>query len=533
MSASSPKNPSLCALPFLQFNVQPTGQATLCCVSGEPLRGENGEELSILTHSFDEIWQSPTLREVRKKMLAGEPVARCAGCLIPAARQSSYRDEMNYKLLRRDADGDYPVTFADRFLDLAEKFDWLKPGFSASIDELQEAATGEPRSFDLRVDNKCNLKCVICSQYWSSQIEADPVHSVWADPGVSTKVEHNRFGDSRHWARSTELLDEVLAFGKSAEYVQMAGGEPFASRVCLAWMKDMVATGQSRNVDLKIFTNAQHLSTEIVESLSQFRSVVVVLSIDAYGDQYEYVRFPGKWKRIEANAEHIKSLKTRLPGRFEVYINFTLSAYTALYARSLVQWAWDNGIKVMLTYAIYPTYVSTLNLPPRLKSKVILRLQELSAEFEERMPYLPWFVEGLIADLKEAEFNHEQAVSFMHFTNDMNRSRGLYFAGTFPELYEEYVHWYGRWADSEWRARDIIRYPRWAMREGPRAVGRLVVGVPYRAGRLARRMLGGYGLLGLIREARSRAYHLVRRIPGVPGLRSRMKRLLFGAEVRT
>lgn len=435
------QNPSLCVLPFLQFNILPNGYATPCCTSGTILRNDQGEELNILTHSFEEIWRSKSLAEMRQLMLEGQTVQACAGCFSKDAKTyASYRDEMNYKLLQPDENGEYPVDFAERFLDLCRSFKWFRPKFSIAVDDLNAVTLGKPKSFDLRVDNKCNLKCVICGPAWSSQIELDPVHSAWANDKMERPTQ-TRFESNKNWARSPQLAEEVFEFGRSAEYVQLAGGEPFASRVCMDWMKEMVRTRQCERVDLKIFTNAQLLTRDIVDMLAQFRTVVLVLSIDAYGKQYEYVRYPGKWSNLEKNIPLVAELKALLADRCEAYINFTLSAFTLLSIRPLLDWALEHDLKVMLSYAGWPKYVSAINIPPDTKPVIVDYLTETSQLYADRMPYLPWFIGRLVLDIERTPFDTVSANDFIRFAADLDRTRSLDFQSVFPEISKEFKEW--------------------------------------------------------------------------------------------
>ena len=71
---------SLCVLPFIHFNLLPNGQASVCCVSTDPLLDDAGNPLNVRERSLGEIWESKALRDVREQMLAGEKPKQCIGC---------------------------------------------------------------------------------------------------------------------------------------------------------------------------------------------------------------------------------------------------------------------------------------------------------------------------------------------------------------------------------------------------------------------------------------------------------------------
>ena len=66
---------------------------------------------------------------------------------------------------------------------------------------------------------------------------------------------------------------------------------------CVGWITLENLDGP--NITLQIFTNLQLFNDRIVKLLEPFRYIDFILSIDGIGDTYEYIRYPGKWSRIE------------------------------------------------------------------------------------------------------------------------------------------------------------------------------------------------------------------------------------------
>jgi MoaA/NifB/PqqE/SkfB family radical SAM enzyme len=422
--------------------------------------------LNILTHTFDAIWNSKALQEVRSDMLAGKQLRRCDSCFSEDTRiNGSMRDDVNYALLRPDANGDIGVDIPEKMKKNIERSKIsLKPVFQIGLDELMPVMGRKPKSFDLRVDNKCNLACVICNPRYSSLIEDDPVHARWSGVKMDLPTT-NRFNSGKNWARSEELTAEILDFANEAEYVQMAGGEPFVSRVGLAWLKHMVETGQSRSVDLTIFTNAQHITPRIIDQIATFRTVRLILSIDAYGEQYEYVRYPGKWANLETNVGKLLELQSRMGAKIVIMVNFTLSIYTCFSIRPMLDWCRKTGVAVILSFALGPDYVSLYNLPGPVKEKVTAELEKIAVDYAD-MNTISSQADRIIELLKKMS-SPFSAQRFMRFTNEMDKARGTDFHKTFPDMsraYKECGPWTGDASVIDY-LRHYLRHPRMALDE--------------------------------------------------------------------
>jgi len=131
-----------------------------------PLCDNDNQYFTVYTSRLAEIWNSDAMREIRRAMVAGEPVPACA----------------HYCMAIEAVDG-----LSRR---LGQNRSWETGRFAkegVSIDDLKADAVRNnfyveyaPFHMAIEVDNKCNLACRICSADRSSRVENDPVHSRWA-----------------------------------------------------------------------------------------------------------------------------------------------------------------------------------------------------------------------------------------------------------------------------------------------------------------------------------------------------------------
>jgi len=406
---------SLCALPFVHLNLLATGNASLCCLSNDPLV-EDGRPLTVRTHTLEQIWNSKALADIRAKMLKGDAVHNCRDCIKSEKKGfGSHRIEKTDLFLAKDDNSPNPLQIA------ASELSTVMP---------------KPYYFDLRFDNLCNLKCVICNGSSSSRIENDVVHSAWTlEPAIVRTP--NRFGTDKDWLQSDEFIEELKAIGSDARYIQMAGGEPFMSRIGMSWVKDLCDTGSASSIVLKIYTNLTRLDEKIIDLLAHFKRVELTLSIDGVGSVYEWVRFPGKWDVVEKNATMLEAaMKTRLKNA-TVCVNATMSIFSALSITDVFEFAKRHGFDAHLNNANWPHYTSARYMPPSEKDKLEQRLND----YAERTPYfheLPIQIKQWMADIRSVDVSSRRwrggVTNVMRFANDMDASRGTDVHRTCPEI---------------------------------------------------------------------------------------------------
>jgi MoaA/NifB/PqqE/SkfB family radical SAM enzyme len=309
------------------------------------------------------------------------------------------------------------------------------------------AYRGKPWNFDLRLDNMCNLKCVICGGHSSSRIEGDAVHMKWTGEQQIERTP-NRFENRPSWIKSDEILKEIVAFGSDVRYLQLAGGEPFMSRLALDWMAELGRSGQAREVSLRIFTNLQTFNDRIIGLLEPFKKIHIILSIDSTGDVYEYVRYPGKWAVIEAHASKLAEARRTRLRQVDVSINTTMSAQSANKVLSVYDFAVRHGFGVMLGNAAGPAHASTNYLPNRIKRQLEADLRAYSARHPEFV-LMPQQINQIMSMMRSVDITdpaHAEAVrNVMLFINDMDASRGLNFARIQPDLVAAYREEFGPW----------------------------------------------------------------------------------------
>jgi len=408
------------------MNLNPDGRQTLCCVSHHQILDEKGRSLNAQTHSLAEIWNSEGMKDVRRRMAAGEQLPHCETC---------FNDEAFGRPSLRNRSND----------------DWLSrpegPTLARIIETSVDGSTPlDPMYLDLRVGNLCNLKCTACKPLYSSQIERDAVHSKWIVDAPYVRL-GNRFGTGGEWFDADRLLDEMTNISGNLVKIQLAGGEPTINSAQMAFLRNLRDAGRAAEIDLVVVTNLSNVNPSVYDLFAQFKSLVVYVSVDGTREMYEYVRYPGKWPSLVRN---IARLRQARPG-VQIHVDFVLQAVNALNVVDVFEWADAEDIPIAILIGRGLDHYNDFRIMPlAVRHAFRARFADYFARKGNRIgASVRQHVEATLAEMDAADFpdelRRERIKDFMHFVNDMDRSRGLSFRAIAPDVYDAVVAYAGGW----------------------------------------------------------------------------------------
>jgi len=162
--------------------------------------------------------------------------------------------------------------------------------------------------YELRIkfSNFCNLSCRSCSPYESS------TYAKTTNSTVNEQFEVDVSDSDEHWQFITEHILEKV--GRVPHFfVHFIGGETLVQpgmRKLLTWL---IEQGLAPKVNLRLTTALTvNPSDELLNMLSQFNSVDMLLSIDGVGDNYSYIRWPARFDKIKTNLDNLVAYKATL-----------------------------------------------------------------------------------------------------------------------------------------------------------------------------------------------------------------------------
>lgn len=318
MSADLSK--TFCIFPFVQTVVRTNGNLGPCC--------QIQTDQTIQTTTIEEFWQSSDIKSLQTNIINGTKDTRCSVC---------YKEELKFnKSMRTGALADYKFHNDKHYHLLLGK------------NNLRESAF--PNRLELHLGNLCNLKCLTCNPRDSS--------AFLAENRVLRIDNHNQ----KDYQISEDHVSTILesALKNKVELLDLRGGEtmlmPSVKNVLLNWPQD-----QADNLTIRIQTNCTVMDSDWEKIFRKFKQFDIMMSIDGYDKDNEYIRYPSTWQDINRNVGFI----TNLPNA-KTYVNCTVSNLNFLLLPRLIDWCRQHNIFFHWSILHSPVEFAYTNLPNEL-----------------------------------------------------------------------------------------------------------------------------------------------------------------------
>ena len=290
-----------CVAPWMALDIRHDGEVKPCCVS-EYTYGDIKEK------SLWEIWNDEPIRKFRENMINGIPHKNCQVCYNnQAAGKSSLRQDFNgdlfphYKKFVYETNDDYTVN---------------EPGFVW---------------WDLKLSNKCNFKCRMCS--WTS----------------SSSFELEQFGKiSGRWNASEKTFEEVEPYLGMVNHLYFSGGESLIIDEHWKILDKIIELGRNNKVTIAYnsnFSNLVYKGRHIFDLWDKFsRDVQIHISVDGVGARGELIRKGFKWDRFVSHAEQFRDRFKRKERTHELHFDCTVQALNIFDVVTLHQYLYNSGL---------------------------------------------------------------------------------------------------------------------------------------------------------------------------------------------
>ena len=195
-----------------------------------------------------------------------------------------------------------------------------KNGVPSRRQTCQEPVVNTLKNLEIHLGNYCNLKCVICSNRWSSAWRKDA-------QAMGLKTYDNFKFDP----------NSITADLNTVEWLHFNGGEPLFTDVHLDVLRRIPNPQQC-----SVYYNTNgtiRVDDSVFETWSQFKLVKLVFSIDDVGERFNYQRTNADWKQVEANMFWYRDTA---PVNMMFGINRTVSKLNQHHLQELEQWFEQN-----------------------------------------------------------------------------------------------------------------------------------------------------------------------------------------------
>ena len=293
-----------------------------------------------------------------------------------------------------------------------------------------QAVQVTPRILEVYFDNTCNLKCLYCGPWFSSLWDAENVR--FGEPAYNKSA--------RIAANKERIFAWLREHGHNLTNFNILGGEPLYQsefEECLELFEQYPAP----ELKLQIFTNLNvklsKLKTivERVQAMitqNKIREFEITASLDCWGPEQEYVRYPLDLKIWQVNFEYLIS---------QPWINLIVgSTVTPLTVKTLPDLLerineWNK------TRPIYH-YQNSVNAPSYMFIDIFGNI--FQADFERAIALKSAagsqdYLAGIAQQAQETGPNILEITKLYNFLNEMDRRRNTSWSKTFPWLIDEFA----------------------------------------------------------------------------------------------
>jgi len=278
-----------CNKPFDHNYIHTNGKMRLCCTTIQDIPTDNNYNLfDASKHTIDEYWNSNRMKEIRRKMIAGEKIRDCERC---------YRqEEMGVESLRSTV------------------------GMEQYIKETASDGTYSNRatSMQMQMGNICNLKCKMCSQMYSHMHGLETLEIGRQDPdwlhwvkeqGANVNNWTNELGVKQEWYKNKETKLKIFKhISENIKHLNVIGGEPTLIPEFYELFDYCDQQGTLGEKAVTVVTNLTNTNPRLTQWLPKLKKWSIWASVDGVGERTEYIRYPSKWEKILESLEFYKSL---------------------------------------------------------------------------------------------------------------------------------------------------------------------------------------------------------------------------------
>lgn len=271
----------------------------------------------------------------------------------------------------------------------------------------------------IKVTTTCNLACRSCNG---------------AESSLYNKLFGNNNSNYDIWKNSEDeefFKDYLLEKSKNSEEIilHVLGGEVFLDdyiQKILKWCEEYSIINK---ISLHITTNNQiPMENRLVNISKNLKSVYLSLSIDSVYENYSYVRWPGKFSKIEENLSYLEDLKIdKLKDKLTYSITPVFSLNNIFYLKDYLDYWLDyskkNNLENLRIYNFHlhhPQYLKIENLSSTYRKNLLHIIEECSEHeifnfLSDTIQFKEW-IKVIVNNLKNETGNEESFLTYLRNT---------------------------------------------------------------------------------------------------------------------
>jgi len=368
-------NPYFCPMPWTGLMYNFDGRVKNCIRSAGPIGDIKHEPI-------EQILQGPVNVGNQQRIVETKPVSTCHTC---------YDIEHGKKNLDR---------ISDRIFYIRE--------FKNNPLDTYQCGQHDLQAIDVRWTNLCNFACVYCgpefSSRWSEELKVQPP--------VPTQ---EQLEDFRKY---------IYDHASQLRHVYLAGGEPLLMRENLELLRRL-----NPDVNLRINTNLSRTETQVFDAICEFKNVHWTVSVESTYEQFEYIRYGGRWNDFLHNLDRIKQLDHRITFNM---LWFLLNHQSVFDCVEFLQELGFHNNSFVIGALLNPEHLNVRHLPNHVLQSLVSKLENL---IDQKPGYLLEDSYKNMLHYIRQPFTPDLAGSFERL-QELDARRGLDSSKIFKELYK-------------------------------------------------------------------------------------------------
>ena len=335
------ENKNFCIKPFNSVHIGTGGAVETCCMIKPNLSDFKGNtSFNIKQNSIKDFWTSDYRNYVKEQFVKGNVLKECLLC--------KRNEKQDIKSERQLANKNYGISG--------------NKNASYYLKHLRKENLAHPEDYNLDITNLCNLKCYMCTGSSSSNL----------------LIENNALGLETLDQKDSDVSDERLEklVGEIVENnvtnITLQGGEPLLNPKIISMLERLSTRDIAKNLSIWITTNATQYTQKLFDTLSNFKEVKIIFSIDGVGKTNEYLRYPSRWADIENNVKKFRILKN---ATFQ--ISFTVQSFNLLDIKNIIDFSNENKIHLKLNLLYIPRYLRLHVLPKEILQSALDSINQI------------------------------------------------------------------------------------------------------------------------------------------------------------
>jgi MoaA/NifB/PqqE/SkfB family radical SAM enzyme len=376
-----------CNYPWRHTYVEANGRRKLCCMSKDYITKDNGyNHFDMSKDHIVDGWNGNYMKNIRRSMINGERLSTCEKCLsiedsgVPSMR--STQGQASY-LEQTSADGSYPHF---------------------------------PKSVELHFGNICNLRCKMCSSWFSHSIgkelmkigEEDPDFIDWIKKeNANVNNWTPEFEKVYDWFTVPKIKRSVFDYvSNHVEHLNVVGGEPTVIPEFYELLEYCHNQGTLKNKFIQLITNVTNTNPKLTSWLSDTERFYVHCSVDGLEERNKYIRYPADWNTVLKSIDFYKYLVNKHHNKDKCTV-YVASSWQSLNIDQLIDYTkFFNEKEVGVAFmpkVVSPIICNYSTLPVSYRKEIKEKLQAQFARLKTSNDYQTDNIEKIIKHLDVSE----------------------------------------------------------------------------------------------------------------------------------